>query len=252
MTEKMQELEQNLNEEVQPTETVNNNEEPVAQPYEDNPYEDSPPVEEAVAPQSQKEINFNLLREKARKLEKERDEAIKIARELQGAQKAYEPEEDLELEEDLVEADSSRISKELKSLRREMKGYQQQSSTLAVEAQLKSQFSDFDSTVTKENIEALRLVYPEIAQTINQSPDLYNKAVSAYTLIKRLGIQQEDIYKGDKELARNNSNKPRPLVSVSPQQGNSPISQANAFANGLTDELKKQLHKEMLKASGRG
>lgn len=35
---------------------------------------------------------------------------------------------------------------------------------------------------------------------------------------------------------------------LSPQQGDSPLSKANAFANGLTEDLKKQLQKEMFEA----
>ncbi len=42
-----------------------------------------------------------------------------------------------------------------------------------------------------------------------------------------------------------NASKPKPLASVNPQQGDSPLSRANAFANGLTEELKDQLRKEM-------
>jgi hypothetical protein len=49
----------------------------------------------------------------------------------------------------------------------------------------------------------------------------------------------------DKLRAQKNAAKPKPLASVNPQQGDSPLSKANAFANGLTDDLKKQLRKEM-------
>ena len=35
---------------------------------------------------------------------------------------------------------------------------------------------------------------------------------------------------------------------MSPQQGDSPLSRANAFANGLTPELRVQLIKEMEEA----
>ena len=49
----------------------------------------------------------------------------------------------------------------------------------------------------------------------------------------------------DKAKAVINAQKPRPLTSISPQQGDSPLSKANAFANGLTPELQAQLLKEM-------
>ena len=63
-----------------------------------------------------------------------------------------------------------------------------------------------------------------------------------------MGIYREDNYSKDRDKAQSNASKPKPLASVSPQQGDSPLSRANAFANGLTDELKSQLRKEMEQA----
>jgi hypothetical protein len=50
-------------------------------------------------------------------------------------------------------------------------------------------------------------------------------------------------------IAHKNASKPKPLASVSPQQADSPLSKANAFANmPLSKEVKNQLHKEMIAA----
>jgi hypothetical protein len=130
----------------------------------------------------------------------------------------------------------------------QIKQYQQQSQLQTTEARLKAQYPDFDSVVSRENVELLKDRHPEIAYTLQQGQDLYATGVSAYTLIKKLGIQQEQTYEVDKQLAQRNAAKPRPLTSVAPQQGDSPLSRANAFANGLTDELKIQLRKEMAEA----
>jgi hypothetical protein len=65
--------------------------------------------------------------------------------------------------------------------------------------------------------------------------------------MKTFGIHK-DIYESDRLKALKNSQKPRPLASVSPQQGDGPLSKANAFANGMTAELKEQLRKEMYAA----
>ena len=51
--------------------------------------------------------------------------------------------------------------------------------------------------------------------------------------------------------ARENHAKPRPISSIGAQEGDGPLSKANAFANGLTDELKQQLLKEMQEARKR-
>lgn len=196
--------------------------------------------------------SWKILREKAQKAEKERDEAIRYAKEIEARTKASPeiPEEDysVNVEEDsLVEGKHlSKVNKHIKKLEEQLKSYQQQTAMNATESKLKSQYPDFDTVVCKENLESLRYAYPEIANTINSSTDLYSKAVSAYTMIKKLGITNEDIYAEDKALAQKNASKPKPLASVSPQQGDSPLSKANAFANGkITDDLKKQLWREM-------
>ena len=47
------------------------------------------------------------------------------------------------------------------------------------------------------------------------------------------------------EAINANINKPRPASSIGAQTGTQPLQRANAFANGLTDELKEQLLREM-------
>ena len=49
----------------------------------------------------------------------------------------------------------------------------------------------------------------------------------------------------DKEKVKTNIYKPHPAASLSPQPGDNPLTRANAFADGLTDQLKEQLRKEM-------
>ena len=127
----------------------------------------------------------------------------------------------------------------------ELKQYRQQSVVESTETRLKAQFSDFDRIVSKENIESLRESYPEVAASIHANPDLYGRAVAAYTLIKQFGIAKDQLIEADRALVQKNAAKPRPMASISPQQGDSPLSKANAFANGLTDDLKNQLWKEM-------
>lgn len=199
---------------------------------------------------SSKEINMRNMREKAEQLQRERDEALRKLQELQAAQqpKIESSDEDLIIGQDeIAEGKHLRqISKQIKELKQQLKQSQQQSAEMSVETRLKTRYPDFDSIVSRENIEALRSQYPEIAATINSSPDLESKAVSAYTLIKKLGIvQQPDGFEEDRARIIRNAAKPRPVTSVSPQQGDTPLSRANAFANGLTPELQAQLLKEM-------
>lgn len=210
---------------------------------------ETPPAQPAV--ETDKEKNLRLLREKANRVERERDEALRRLQEIEArsAQAAPQPEDDdVHIGPDeLAEGKHlSKVVKKIRKLEEELKGYRQQASVDTTEARLKAQYPDFDKIVNKDNVEMLREMYPEIAQTIHTSPDLYSRAASAYTIIKKLGINQDsDAYEAEKAAAQKNAYKPKPTASIAPQQGESPLSRANAFANGLTPELKDQLLKEM-------
>ncbi len=195
-------------------------------------------------------INHRRLREKAERAERERDEANRKLQELEAraAQSSQVDDEEIRLSpDDLAEGKHiSKVTQKIKRLENELKQYRQQSSVDSAEARLKAQYVDFDKVVSRENIEALRESYPELATSIHSTPDIYARAVSAYTMIKKMGIYQDtQQYDADRELAQRNAAKPKPTASISPQQGDSPLSKANAFANGLTKELKAQLIKEM-------
>jgi DNA repair exonuclease SbcCD ATPase subunit len=191
--------------------------------------------------------NMRNLREKAERAERERDE---LKRALQEAQNRT-PEEEITLApDDLAEGKHlTKVQQKLRNLENKLQEYEQRSHLNIAEARIKAKHPDFDSVVSRENIEVLSALYPELAQTLMHSQDIYTQGVSAYTLIKKLGIHKDVSYEADKQQAQKNSLKPRPLASVSPQQGESPLSHANAFAQGLTEDLKKQLYKEMVQAS---
>jgi uncharacterized phage infection (PIP) family protein YhgE len=218
------------------------------------------PIEEIIepkkvkAPRGDSDTNLMRMREKADRLERERNEYERRLQDLE-ARFTQQSNNNQQVEEDytnnigsddLVEGKHlSKVEKKIKKLEDQIKSYQQQSTTQTTEARLKAQYPDFDRIVSKDNIESLKENYPEIAHTLNSSTDLYSTAVSAYTLIKKLGISQDTSYDNEKILAQRNAAKPKPLASLSPQQGDSPMSKANAFANGLTEDLKAQLYREM-------
>ena len=198
--------------------------------------------------------SWKQLREKALAAERRSQELeaalIQAQSQRQPAQTSpEETEEEVSIDADaLVEGKHlSKVNKQIRSLQDQLKQYQQQNTLSSTELKLKSQYNDFDSVVTRDNLESLRLAYPEIAQSLNSNPDLYAKAVSAYTMIKKLGIGVEDSFIEEKAAIQRNAAKPKPLASINPQQGDSPLSKANAFATSgkLTDELKAQMLKEM-------
>lgn len=221
---------------------------------EEQPSEDYDIQQEKNKEKKGHEYNFQALREKAQKAERDREELSRKLRMYEEQQKAVlearKVQEEQTLQpDDLVEGKHlSKYDKKIKELEEKLSSYQQQSYQMTAEQQLKTQFPDFEKVVNEQTINDLKLVDPDLAASIGANPDLLSKARTAYNAIKRLNIYKEDMYTEDKKRAATNENKPRPLASVSPQQGDSPLSHANAFANGLTDDLKKQLLKEMTEA----
>lgn len=218
--------------------------------------------EDYVAPvENAKEMNYRAMRESKEKAERERDEAMKYAMSFHSQNRKQEPEAQPEQEEDylqglgidndgLAEGKHLRqVLKEIRQLKKELNSYKSQSALDTVEVRLKSQYADFDNVLTKENIDSLTAMNPDLAEMINNTPDIYKRGKLAYDMVKQLGIYKDKSFDKDKVIARKNSSKPRPLASVSPQQGDTPLSKANAFASGaLSKEVKNQHYKEMLEA----
>ena len=207
------------------------------------------PVEESSAQPAEppvKQNNFAELRQAKEAVEKERDAYLNRLKQLENSKQPKTKEKAPEIgDDDLAEG------RHLKALREELDEYKKEVAQATNESRIRSQYPDFDTVVNQKTIEQLRVAYPELASTIGSSGNMYNQAVSAYTLIKKLGIYDGQDHDAAKQAVEKNSGKPRPLSSVSPQQGDSPLSQANAFANGLTPELKKNLYKEMIDARKR-
>lgn len=227
----------------------------------EQPVEQKPQLKEESAPSAPQE-SFRELRLKAEQAQRERDELMRRLIEVE-SKKYNQPaaqEEQVEQEEELSIAPDelaegkhlSKVALKIKRLEDKLKKYETQNTAATTEIRLKAQYPDFDNVVSKDNIELLKLRHPELAATlINSSADLYSKGVSAYSLIKNMGIAPEvpvKNYDAEKALAQKNMSKPRSSISLSPQQGESPLHRANAFANGLTEDLKAQLRREMEEA----
>lgn len=207
------------------------------------------------------EENFRSLREAREKAERERDELMKYVLEMKRAEQPVpkkvedrieEIEEDFDFSVDddaLIEGkQAKRLAAELKKMKQQMKAFQSQTSESATEARIKAQFPDFDAVVNNATVQQLNSEYPEIAATLRDTKDLYSKATAAYKIMKKFGIYRDTTYDKDKEIALKNTAKPRTVTSLNPQQGDSPLSKANAFANGLNKDLQAQLLKEMAMA----
>jgi len=190
--------------------------------------------------------NFARLRQKAEAAERRNEE---LERQLAAAQTQYnEPEEDLNLymsDDDLAEGRHlSKVEKKIQKLENKISQYEYQNNQVAIENSIKVEYPDFYEVVSKANVQRLADEYPEILATLKSSKDLYAQGISAYTMIKKLGIVPDD---GMASLSRikANSVKPKTASSISTQRGETPLAKANPFAEGLTPELKAALLKEM-------
>lgn len=112
-----------------------------------------------------------------------------------------------------------------------------------VDERLQTKFPDYKSTVTRENIELLNELKPEVAESLTLlGNDPYRQAKLAYEYIKAFVPQRDETMNKDKKKAEVNSKKPLSVQAVGKQ---SAIGQAHQFENGITPELKAQLWKEM-------
>jgi len=220
---------------------------PTQETQQESAQEQPKPAEESL-----KDKNFREMREKVYKLERERDEALRYAQQFQQPQQQQAPQEDDDLQlkpDDLAEGKHlSKVQKRIKALENQLRQSEERTAQMTTEARLKAQFPDFDKVVSRENVDIFRDMEPEVFATVSSSNDLYSKAVTAYKMIKKLGIGEPDLYQKDRDIAQRNAAKPKPVASLSPQQGETPMSRANAFAEGLTPDLRKQLLKEMTEA----
>ena len=209
------------------------------------------PVEAIAAPvETPAQMSFRQLREKAERLERERDEYARQVQRQVKPQPQEEPEEDIRINpDDLVEGKHlTRYEKKLKKLEEAMKVSQKQTYDAAAEHRVRTEMPDFDKIVTQDTLYILQSQFPELAASINSNPDLYSKAKAAHQAISKLGITSD--YSSEQSTINKNIAKPKPLASIAPQQGDSPLTRANAFSAGLTDDLKRQLYEEMKTCSG--
>lgn len=169
------------------------------------------------------------------KLQKERDElAARIAQTTR-------PDEPVLNDDDLAEG---------KHLKQYQQKTAQQIAALEqklVDAQIRAKFNDFDQVVNVDTVGMLRDMDPDLATSLAANPNPYSQAVAVYNTIKRYGLDKSSY---EKEKISKNIAKPRTVNSLNPQQAESPLSRANAFAEGMTDEMKESRWKEAQRVLG--
>jgi hypothetical protein len=218
------------------------------------PEQEAPQVEESApeAPQFSPETvkswrDLRLARERA---EKERDDALRLLQMQQSQQKQV-IQEDLDLDIDLDDESYVPAKKmkaygqKIRQLEEQILSSQRQNHAESARLRLKNKYPDFEAVVNPDTLEMLSVLQPEVTRLLDNNPDLYAGGITAYTMIKNMNIQPKEMYREDIQRIQKNATKPKPSVSINPQKGESPLSAANAFSQGLTDELRTQLLKEM-------
>ncbi len=250
------EVQEQVNEEIQNDETVSDE----VSADQKSEVEEEVAVQEKSKPSSKDSSeNLRILREAREKAERERDELMQYVLQMQKQQQPVKKEPIQEIPEPEVEFSvddeallegkhGKQLYKKMQQMEKKLAAYESKSSESIIETRIKSELPDFDAVVNQENINKLNKEFPEIATTLRDTKDLYSKATAAYKIMKKFGIYKDKTYDHDKEIALKNASKPRTVTSLNPQQGDSPLSKANAFANGMTKDLQAQLLKEMAEA----
>ena len=148
--------------------------------------QEAPPVEEAADPAPvaeeppKKSFDYNAAQLRKAKEEAEQ-EIYRLRRELEQArqhsQRGAQSDEDEDTIITLKEARKIAVE--------EARRVQHQNDSRFMEDRLRAKFPDFADVVTEESVARLRYEDPELAESINQNPDMHNKLVALYKVIKR-------------------------------------------------------------------
>lgn len=188
------------------------------------------------------DYNWNEARRRMRDLERVAQEQQEIIEKLKKPQ-----EEDLTAihDDEIITAKQARALAQ-KMAKQAAEEALRQRDIETLEDRMRAKFSDFDEIVSEENINFLNKNEPEIAASLKKlSNDPYLQAITAYKMIKNIRPKTSSEQSIEKKKALQNSQKP---VSAQSVAKNSAIGNAHLFENGLTEELKKQLYKEMMQA----
>lgn len=212
------------------------------------------PAAEAVQ-ESDQEMNFRKLREANEDLrktsEKNRDMMLLLQEELLKRGPAVaapaEPEKDefagLDNDDLLTYGQSQKLAAKIaaKAAKEAVDNDRRSRHKEEAPGRVRARYQDFDSIVTDDNVRQLQVSEPELAKALGEIADEEAQAIAAYKYIKMM-IPQAAAQTHSKKRIEENASQPRSLSSTG---GASPLSQAGAFEQGLTPELKKQLFSEM-------
>lgn len=185
--------------------------------------------------------------EMAERYAREQEAARFYHQQHQLAQQQQPPEEPEPADTDLVEY--GRVKKDIKRVKEEMAQFRNEVATEREEMKLRTKYPDIDEVVTAESMQKLYKEDPDAAIAINDAKSMYTKGLIAYRLIKQSKLEgSPDITPVDdrlEKIAQRNLAKPKSASLVQPQRGVNPLDKANLYTGDFTDELAKELNKQM-------
>lgn len=189
----------------------------------------------AVAQESDQDKNWRMMREQMDELKRYNQRLELEAERLRTPPPIKQEEEFSVADDDLSTVGTTKklAQKEAQKMFKEMMAKKEVEFSEQL-ARLK--YSDYDAVVNNENLQRLVNTAPELAKMLMSNPD----PVGAYKLLKSTAGGAEEA-----QLVKENQSKPRSVQSVGQT---SALSQAHAFARGLTPDVKKQLFSEMQEA----
>lgn len=198
--------------------------------------------------------NWRQMRHRLGEIERENQELKQYLSSINKQSEQLEQEDYLDIkDDDFVEGKHVKkyvksIQRDLQETKKALQEFNRQSAETTAEIRLKTQFSDFDSVVTKENIQALASSKPSLYRSIMANPDLYDRGFSAYEMIKNSGVIQDKYLDVDKRI-EDNKNKPKSASVMNAQASESPLSRTGDYDRRvLTEERKEQLRRQVEEA----
>lgn len=201
---------------------------------------------------SEKEKNLRYLRERAEAAERRSQELERmIQQNNQPKQVVAEEEDELDVSDDMyIEGKQFKkyvktLQKELKATKKQVEESYQANQVINAEVRLKSQYNDFDSIVTKENLDRLASNKPSLYRSIMASTDIYDRGATAYEMIKATGVAIDPYEQENRRLVENQS-KPRAAANIAPQGSENPLTRVGDYDRRiLTEDRKEQLRKQV-------
>jgi hypothetical protein len=209
-----------------------------------------------------KEQNMRALRQQAEDERRARLDTERKLQELEQFVRGQQPQQQQPVEEEVdfdikdedfvegkhVKKPMRKFQKELKETRKKLEEQSQYFASVTAETRLKSQFNDFDTIVTKENLERLAQTKPSLYRTMMSNPDLYDKGYTAYEMIRGSGINTTE-YETEDNRINSNKTKPRSVSAAAPQAQEAPLARAADYDRRvLTEERKEQLRRQVEEA----